>query len=226
MSMNPFDKHAVEAAVRLVEAGAADRNRRRLDRPQAVDRRHPHRPRHGRPSRHPGRDRRPHRNPRHRQAAARPSSPRKSPTSCCSASRPSDDDSNHVGQMLAAPDSIWPQATFASEIKVVGTAASRSPARSTAGRATVSIPLPAVVTADLRLNDAAQRRPAHGDEGPFQAAGRPPRCRLRHRRNAPPHGRKSHPRPPSVPAGKTGSARPHELIAAFMVRTVGQMEAL
>ncbi|HEV7717865.1 MAG TPA: electron transfer flavoprotein subunit beta/FixA family protein [Arsenicitalea sp.] len=61
-----------------------------------------------------------------------------------------DDDSNHVGQMLAGLLD-WPQATFASEIKVVeaGLEVTREVDY---GRATFALPLPAIVTADLRLN--------------------------------------------------------------------------
>lgn len=61
-----------------------------------------------------------------------------------------DDDSNHVGQMLAALTDR-PQATFASSIKVNGAAIEVSREVDT-GRETVSLPLPAIVTADLRLN--------------------------------------------------------------------------
>jgi len=61
-----------------------------------------------------------------------------------------DDDSNHVGQMLAALTNR-PQATFASEIKVVeqGLEVTREV---DFGRETIAMPLPAIVTADLRLN--------------------------------------------------------------------------
>ena len=61
-----------------------------------------------------------------------------------------DDDSNHVGQMLAALTGR-PQATFASEIKVAvnGLEVIREVDY---GRETIALPLPAVVTADLRLN--------------------------------------------------------------------------
>lgn len=64
-----------------------------------------------------------------------------------------DDDSNHVGQMLAALTNR-PQATFASEIKVVGpdNKALEVTREVDSGRETVALPLPAVVTADLRLN--------------------------------------------------------------------------
>lgn len=61
-----------------------------------------------------------------------------------------DDDSNHVGQMLAALTNR-PQATFASEIKV--TAEGLEVTREVdSGRETVAVALPAIVTADLRLN--------------------------------------------------------------------------
>ena len=61
-----------------------------------------------------------------------------------------DDDSNQVGQMLAGLLD-WPQATFASEIKVVD-GALHVTREVDYGRATIEVPLPAIVTADLRLN--------------------------------------------------------------------------
>lgn len=61
-----------------------------------------------------------------------------------------DDDSNHVGQMLAALTNR-PQATFASEIVVKGNELEVT-REVDYGRETISLPLPAVVTADLRLN--------------------------------------------------------------------------
>jgi len=61
-----------------------------------------------------------------------------------------DDDSNHVGQMLAALINR-PQATFASEIKVNGSELEVT-REVDSGRETIAVPLPAVVTADLRLN--------------------------------------------------------------------------
>jgi electron transfer flavoprotein beta subunit len=61
-----------------------------------------------------------------------------------------DDDSNQTGQMLAALLG-WPQATFASEVTVSeGTATVSREVED--GIMTVSVPLPAVITADLRLN--------------------------------------------------------------------------
>ena len=63
-----------------------------------------------------------------------------------------DDDANQTGQFLAALLD-WPQATFASRLELLGGRDSRSIAK----RITVSrrfvLPLPAVVTADLRLNE-------------------------------------------------------------------------
>jgi electron transfer flavoprotein beta subunit len=61
-----------------------------------------------------------------------------------------DDDSSHVGQMLAGLLG-WPQATFASAIKISpeGIAVTREV---DFGRAEYALSLPAVVTADLRLN--------------------------------------------------------------------------
>jgi electron transfer flavoprotein beta subunit len=61
-----------------------------------------------------------------------------------------DDDSNHVGQMLAALTDR-PQATFASEIKLSGTELEVT-REVDYGRQTIALPLPAIVTADLRLN--------------------------------------------------------------------------
>ena len=62
-----------------------------------------------------------------------------------------DDDNNQTGQMLAA---IWgrPQATFASEIVLDGNSA-RVTREVDAGLETLAIDLPAVITADLRLNE-------------------------------------------------------------------------
>ncbi len=61
-----------------------------------------------------------------------------------------DDDASHVGQMLAALLD-WPQATFASALSVDG-AALEVTREVDFGRLTQRLPLPAVVTADLRLN--------------------------------------------------------------------------
>lgn len=62
-----------------------------------------------------------------------------------------DDDANQTGQMLAA---LWdrPQATFASKLDVAGEKATVT-REVDAGLETIEIDLPAVVTADLRLNE-------------------------------------------------------------------------
>lgn len=62
-----------------------------------------------------------------------------------------DDDSNQTGQMLAALMG-WPQATFASEIKLAGDSAEVT-REVDGGLETIKIDLPAVVTTDLRLNE-------------------------------------------------------------------------
>jgi len=62
-----------------------------------------------------------------------------------------DDDSNQTGQMLAALLD-WPQATFASKVKIEGEKAQVT-REVDGGLETVSIKLPAVVTTDLRLNE-------------------------------------------------------------------------
>ena len=61
-----------------------------------------------------------------------------------------DDDSAHVGPMLAGLLG-WPQATFASELSVTGDGLTVT-REVDWGQLTLGLPLPAVVTADLRLN--------------------------------------------------------------------------
>src|SRR4051812_45556181 len=62
-----------------------------------------------------------------------------------------DDDSNQTGQMLAALLG-WPQATFASKLKISGEKAAVT-REVDGGLETISIKLPAIVTTDLRLNE-------------------------------------------------------------------------
>jgi electron transfer flavoprotein beta subunit len=62
-----------------------------------------------------------------------------------------DDDSNQTGQMLAAL-LAWPQATFASKVKVAGAEAEVT-REVDGGLETVAVKLPAIVTTDLRLNE-------------------------------------------------------------------------
>ncbi len=64
-----------------------------------------------------------------------------------------DDDSNCAGQMLAELLG-WPQATFASKVELGGDQKSAKVTREVdGGLETLSVPLPAIVTADLRLNE-------------------------------------------------------------------------
>jgi len=62
-----------------------------------------------------------------------------------------DGDNNQTGQMLAALLGVG-QATFASELSIDGSSASVT-REVDGGLQTISLPLPAVVTADLRLNE-------------------------------------------------------------------------
>ena len=62
-----------------------------------------------------------------------------------------DDDSNQTGQMLAALLG-WPQATFASKVEVSGDGV-RVTREIDGGLETLALPLPAVITTDLRLNE-------------------------------------------------------------------------
>ena len=64
-----------------------------------------------------------------------------------------DDDSNQVGQMLAGLLE-WPQATFVSKIEFTGEKERAQCTRETdAGLEVISVKLPAIITADLRLNE-------------------------------------------------------------------------
>jgi electron transfer flavoprotein beta subunit len=62
-----------------------------------------------------------------------------------------DDDCNQTGQMLAALLN-WPQATFASKVKIEGEKAQVT-REVDGGLETIGIKLPAIVTTDLRLNE-------------------------------------------------------------------------
>ena len=62
-----------------------------------------------------------------------------------------DGDNNQTGQMLSALLG-WPQATFASELVLEGDSA-KVTREIDGGLETISIPMPAVVTTDLRLNE-------------------------------------------------------------------------
>lgn len=62
-----------------------------------------------------------------------------------------DDDANQTGQFLAA-FLDWPQATFASRLELLGSEI-RVDRETDHGIETIRLPLPAVVTTDLRLNE-------------------------------------------------------------------------
>ena len=150
MSMNPFDKHAVEAAVRLAEAGQATEivvvsigPRQANDVILTALAMGAHR---GILIEAEGRV--------ETLAVAKLLKAvvaEEKPDLVLLGKQAVDDDSNQVGQMLAGLLD-WPQATFASEIKVAGSSLEVT-REVDFGRTTVSIPLPAIVTADLRLNE-------------------------------------------------------------------------
>jgi electron transfer flavoprotein beta subunit len=150
MSMNPFDEIAVEEAVRLKEAGAAgeivvvsigpaqsqETLRTALaigaDRAILVD---------------ASADVQPLGVAKALAQLAR----KEAPQMVILGKQAIDDDSNQTGQMLAALLG-WPQATFASKVKVA--AAEVEVTREVdGGLETVAVKLPAVVTTDLRLNE-------------------------------------------------------------------------
>ena len=62
-----------------------------------------------------------------------------------------DDDANQTGQMLAALQN-WPQATFASKVELAGDKVQVT-REIDGGLETLALPLPAVITTDLRLNE-------------------------------------------------------------------------
>ncbi len=63
-----------------------------------------------------------------------------------------DDDCNQAGQFLAA-QLAWPQATFASKVEFLDGGRIQVARETDAGTEVVSMSMPAVVTADLRLNE-------------------------------------------------------------------------
>ena len=149
MSMNPFDKHAVEAAVALAEAGKASEIVAVSIGPKAASdviltalAMGAHR---GLLIEAEGRV--------ETLAVAkllRAVVAEEKPDLVLLGKQAVDDDSNQVGQMLAGLLG-WPQATFASAIEL-GDGQATVTREVDFGRATVAIPLPAVITADLRLN--------------------------------------------------------------------------
>jgi electron transfer flavoprotein beta subunit len=150
MSMNPFDEIAVEEAVRLKEAGAATEIVVVSCGPTACQETL-------RTALAIGADRailveatselQPLAVAKLLKAVAQ----KESPKLVILGKQAIDDDANQTGQMLAALLG-WPQATFASKLKIEGERAQVT-REVDGGLETISIKLPAVVTTDLRLNE-------------------------------------------------------------------------
>jgi len=150
MSMNPFDEIAVEEAVRLKEAGAATEIVVVSCGPTACQETL-------RTALAIGADRailveatselQPLAVAKLLKAVAQ----KESPKLVILGKQAIDDDANQTGQMLAALLG-WPQATFASKLKIEGEKAQVT-REVDGGLETISIKLPAVVTTDLRLNE-------------------------------------------------------------------------
>src|SRR6476646_4910762 len=150
MSMNPFDEIAVEEAVRLKEAGAATEivvvsigptaSQETLRTALAI-----------------GADRAilvettAETQPLGVAKALRKLAEKEAPGLIILGKQAIDDDSNQTGQMLAALLN-WPQATFASKVKVSGQEVEVT-REIDGGLETIAIKLPAIVTTDLRLNE-------------------------------------------------------------------------
>jgi electron transfer flavoprotein beta subunit len=150
MSMNPFDEIAVEAAVRLKEAGAATEILAVSCGPLACQETL-------RTALAIGADRailvetneelQPLAVAKLLKAICR----KESPQLVIMGKQAIDDDSNQTGQMLAGLLG-WPQATFASKIELAPPGA-KVTREVDGGLETISIRLPAVITTDLRLNE-------------------------------------------------------------------------
>lgn len=150
MSINPFDEHAMEEAVRLKEAGVASE----IVVVTSGDAKHQDVLRHALAM---GADRAilvetP--TPLASLATAKTLLKiveREAPRLVLLGKQAIDEDAAEIGQMLAA---LWNvgQGTFASEVKVTGDAIEVT-REIDAGQEVVSLNLPAVVTADLRLNE-------------------------------------------------------------------------
>jgi len=150
MSMNPFDEIAVEEAVRLKEAGAAAEVVVVSCGPQACQETL-------RTALAIGADRAilvettEELQPLAVAKLLRAIAEREKPGLAILGKQAIDDDANQTGQMLAALLG-WPQATFASRVKIEGEKAQVT-REVDGGLETISIRLPAVVTTDLRLNE-------------------------------------------------------------------------
>src|SRR5436309_577640 len=150
MSMNPFDEIAVEAAVRLKEAGAATEIVAISCGPQACQETL-------RTALAIGADRAilvettEELQPLAVAKLLKNIASRENPKLVILGKQAIDDDCNQTGQMLAALLG-WPQATFASKVKVEGEKASVT-REVDGGLETLALTLPAIITTDLRLNE-------------------------------------------------------------------------
>jgi len=150
MSMNPFDEIAVEEAVRLKEAGAATEIVVVSCGPQACQETL-------RTALAIGADRailvetNEELQPLAVSKLLKSIISKENPKLVILGKQAIDDDSNQTGQMLAALLN-WPQATFASKLKIEGEKAQVT-REVDGGLETISIKLPAIVTTDLRLNE-------------------------------------------------------------------------
>ena len=150
MSMNPFDEIGVEEALRLKEKGAATEVIAVSLGPQACQETI-------RTALAMGADRGIHvltdveLQPLAVAKLLRAIAQKESPRLVILGKQAIDDDCNQTGQMLAALLG-WPQATFASKLKIEGEKASVT-REVDGGLETIAIKLPAVVTTDLRLNE-------------------------------------------------------------------------
>ena len=150
MSMNPFDEIAVEEAVRLKEAGAATEIVVVSCGPQACQETL-------RTALAIGADRailvetNEELQPLAVAKLLKKIAEKEQPKIIILGKQAIDDDSNQTGQMLAALLN-WPQATFASKLKIEGEKAQVT-REVDGGLETIGIKLPAVITTDLRLNE-------------------------------------------------------------------------
>jgi electron transfer flavoprotein beta subunit len=150
MSMNPFDEIAVEEAVRLREAGTATEVVVVSCGPQACQETL-------RTALAIGADRailvesNEDLQPLAVAKLLKKIIEKEAPTLVILGKQAIDDDSNQTGQMLAALMN-WPQATFASKLKLAADKAEVT-REVDGGLETLSIKLPAIVTTDLRLNE-------------------------------------------------------------------------
>ncbi|HYC15529.1 MAG TPA: electron transfer flavoprotein subunit beta/FixA family protein [Stellaceae bacterium] len=150
MSMNPFDEIAVEEAVRLKEAGTATEIIAASCGVQACQETL-------RTALALGADRAvlvetdAELQPLAVAKLLRAIAQKESPNLVILGKQAIDDDCNQTGQMLAALLG-WPQATFASKLKIAGDTAEVT-REVDGGLETIAVKLPAVITTDLRLNE-------------------------------------------------------------------------